>query len=523
MNSLKITQQTRCKLNQLKSRCLLAICMSLMLITQTAHADFRKALEAYQKRDGDTLLKEVKDAVDKKNDDGLMLFLMATNMDAATSDYDETTKQSKSTLRAILPPPKWDEMRELLVKATNNSTVDVQYYLNVKSQFGRDLMLKKLQTQQSNTSNLNFTNQQWNAIYASTDAEYAERDSYEAIQKMYFLSQHSEIGVKNEEYWKKYDYWLTKYATAGDPLAQLMLGLKYMNYKWDYGCDNPTKEPICQTKDETKGNAWLKRAVKSFEISGHDNSSILPGAMCDLTHINANGDKAQLKQAYLWCLYGFSQRESGESYSALKRMYEDGTLKIVAPDVYSEWGTGWWGNNPKMQALLYRKDLKELPNLLIEVRKELIKENTSTFAARFPSYELKVYEDGRVMVVFGDGHSVYQDKLMTMPPKRVKSFLLDLKKAGFYEWAPSNPLPGGYCDNFCPTPQNFQFTLRANAKTKRVSYVAYVEHLLREPVNVKAKQIAKITRLVEKYFPTQSLRCGLGNSYSLKRTCSQPA
>jgi hypothetical protein len=498
----------------IKSGFISALAVSLLLATQTAHADFRKALDAYIARDGDTMLKEVKDAVDKKNDDGLMLLLMATNMDAATSDYDETTKQSKSTLRAILPQPKWSEMRELLVQATNNSKVDAQYFLNVKSQFSRELLLKKLQTQQANASNSNFTIQQWNAIYASVDAEYAERGSYEAIQKQYFLAQH---GDKSE----KYDYWLTKYATAGDPLAQLMVGLKYMNYKWDYGCDNPTKEPICQTKDETKGSAWLKRAVKSFEASGHDNNGILAGTMCDLTHINANGDEIQLKQAYLWCLYGFSQPENGEAYSALKRMYEDGTLKIVAPEVYAQWGTGWWGNNPKMQALLYRKDLKELPNLLVEARKELIKENAPTFTAGFPSYELNVYEDGHVMVVLGDGNFVYQDKLMTMPPRRLKSFFLDLKKAGFYEWAPSNPLPAGYCDNFCPPPQNFQFTQRANAKTRRVSYVAYVEQLLREPVNVKTKQIAKITNVVEKYFPTQSLRCGLGNSDRLKETCTQ--
>ena len=69
-------------------------------------------------------MQEVKDAVDKQNDDGLILFLMATNFDAATSDYDETTKQPKSTLRAILPIDKWNELREMLVQATENSTVD---------------------------------------------------------------------------------------------------------------------------------------------------------------------------------------------------------------------------------------------------------------------------------------------------------------------------------------------------------------------------------------------------------------
>ena len=39
------------------------ICMALLFTTQTAHADFRKALDAYMARDGATMLKEVKDAV----------------------------------------------------------------------------------------------------------------------------------------------------------------------------------------------------------------------------------------------------------------------------------------------------------------------------------------------------------------------------------------------------------------------------------------------------------------------------
>ena len=65
-------------------------------MTQTAHADFRKALEAYQNRDGDTLLKEVKDAVDKKNDDGLILFISAMDIDYTTSRMTSFEPEPKS-------------------------------------------------------------------------------------------------------------------------------------------------------------------------------------------------------------------------------------------------------------------------------------------------------------------------------------------------------------------------------------------------------------------------------------------
>ncbi len=149
-----------------------ALTVSLLLMAQTAHADFRKALDAYQKRDGASRLKEVEDAVDQKDDHGLMLLLRATNMDAATSDYDETTKQSKSTLRAILPPPKWDEMRELLVQATNNSTLDVQYYFFTNTPFKVDLYKKYLNLELKDITIHPLTNQQY------SDAEHKLIDEY---------------------------------------------------------------------------------------------------------------------------------------------------------------------------------------------------------------------------------------------------------------------------------------------------------------------------------------------------------
>jgi len=318
-----------------------------MLITQTAHADFRKALEAYQKRDGDTLLKQVKDAVDKKNDDGLMLFLMATNMDAANSDYDETTKQSKSTLRAILPPPKWDEMRELLVQATNNSTVDAQYYLNVKSQFSSDFVLKQLQLQHPNTSVSNFTNLQRNAIYESTRAEFKKRGSYGAFSD-------SPTSVDR-----------IKYAELGDALSQLMIGLQYQGFVGDFGCDLQDVQNVsslCSKNDEVKGDYWLKKAVKSFEASVHDDTKILYEAMCS-----------------------FNKKTKGKA-----DIETDNWCSLVKPN-----------------------QVAKLPDWVKQARQELAQSDMPIIKAYFkdanPEYELEVYKDGRVMVVYGSDVATYKD------------------------------------------------------------------------------------------------------------------
>ena len=123
------------------------ICISLLFITQTAHADFRKALDAYQARDGATMLKEVKDAVDKKNDDGLVLFLSVLELDStlknsrmfifsgeheAREQITNATKENKTVpapWQSILSAKQTDELNSLLEKATKQSSLESQYRL----------------------------------------------------------------------------------------------------------------------------------------------------------------------------------------------------------------------------------------------------------------------------------------------------------------------------------------------------------------------------------------------------------
>ena len=456
------------------------ICISLLLITQTAHADFRKALDAYMARDGATMLKEVKDAVDKKNDDGLMLLLMATNMDAATSDYDETTKQSKSTLRAILPQPKWDEMRELLTLATNNSTVDAQYYLLTSNQLGNPL----------------------NKINKQFIEDHVKHGSRLAM---------SQSNIQNK-------------AEAGDLVAQLSLGFKYMGFDDEYGCQKLSTDPICLSKDEVKGNYWLKQAVKGYEASGHDSLGNFADRMCEFIRQKSNGNRLGLRQAYLWCLVGANAPE-GESRTLLSWMRKRGELKIAAPEIDAKW------DESKRHAIFERSNLTELPDWIVESRKQLLKEDTPAFTyfeSNNLGYEVDVFADGRVKIGLGSEYMKegFNNKSLWMkvPPIVVQQFIVEIKSTEFEGWPIVSQANTDYgcVDNF-DNPNNckvrkYQFTLRHGSKYHR----KYLVEFERTPINGKSssfKRASKIYTLTEKYFSTKLLRCSLGGSQKYEKAC----
>lgn len=480
-----------------KSNIITALTVSFLLTAQTANADFHKALDAYIARDGDTMLKEVKDAVDKKNDDGLMLLLMATNLDAATSDYDETSKQSKSTLRAILPPPKWDEMRELLLHATNNSSVDAQYSL-LKSAFGKDVVIKRLQDAQIKRG------EESKASYSLHEI----KQGYDAIERD--LSDKGLITSGSD---------IVKRAETGDHLAQQFIGLAYLHYTGEYigACGSYPNYPACKSKDEAKGYEWLKRSALTYERQGLP-ITFLGGtdysiAMCDFYQSKPNANTSDLKQAYLWCLLGFN---SGSTNAAtiLTKMNQSGKLKIAAPDWYKKvWSTGkYWEEKRKVY------EVKEWPKLLVEARKEVAHETTSIFNYRFRDDGYGVYE----LDIYADGHVFIKDQQLTEPkvlfttvqPKTVKKFITDLRKIGFDRWSLSDG--GSACDMPCKFTET-SVMLRTNNTPRRIYFFSDSMQLERDATRTNMIREAQLKVLVDSYFPTKQLRLQLGNSDKIKQ------
>ena len=285
------------------------ICISLLFITQIAHADFRKALDAYQARDGATMLKEVKDAVDTKNCEGIMLFLMATNLDAATSDYDDVTKQSKSTLRAILPQPKWDEMRELLTQATNKSSVDAQYEL-ITSPFGKEIVVESLRAAQIKRGD-------------PPKSAYSLQEINEGYEMVKEKLRAKGLVTSEADFMTR--------AEAGYAAARLTLGLMYLHYTgyYDYACDSYPNHPACKSLDEAKGYEWLKKSALSNELQGlplHETSAYF-AVMCDFYLRKPNPSPSDLKQGYLWCEGAYSLG-SPDVLGVLNKLRQSGKLKL---------------------------------------------------------------------------------------------------------------------------------------------------------------------------------------------------
>lgn len=414
------------------------------------------------------MLKEVKDAVDKNNDDGLMLFLMATNMDAATSEYDKTAKQSKSTLRVLLPPPKWDEMRQLLEKATNKSTVDAQFYLLTSSQFRADSIAKSIN-------------------------EYATKGSQLAM-----------LRLSTEDK-----------AKAGSPFAQLMLGLKYFNFKdyIGYGCVD-SKEPICQTKNEEKGAYWLQEAAESFEQNGSSGIGVYADSMCDFFQHEAKfNNPAGYRQAYLWCVMGINSGGQS-SMRLLSKMQGSGKLKIAAPEL-----DAIWSDVKKRNTKLYLREFKELPDWITQARKELSKEDVPQISFSF-DYKLDIYKDGRLKFlnnIDSDTTQAQSVEFKKVSPDLINAFLTDLKKIGFYEWPLSSFETGaGFCDTACH-PTGMQITIRRGAKVHRLALQTWSDDKSIDGGNISIQRMAKIKVLVDKYFPTKQLRIELGNSEKIKQ------
>ncbi|MDI1299407.1 hypothetical protein [Methylotenera sp.] len=466
-----------------------------------ASADFRLAIEAYQKRNSEELLAQVEDAVKTKNNDGLMLFFYAMNLDSFSSDY--VSDGSKTTLKAILTKSQRNQLRELLVQASNNSNLDVQYYLRRNSAFYQDFFMLSLGKQiEPLKQDIKLSNDEFSKAQRQIDDEYIKRGSQFTMLNASALSSS-----------------VAQHAEAGDAEIQMMLGLQYMNVGKDsdndahYGCQYQSKEPICQNKNEVKGNYWLKRAAKSYDTNIASGIDLFASQMCKFLSKSTTDNQAILKQAYLWALMGISERDYTQSRSCLREMSENGTLKLAAPQLYAVWGD--W---KKENEILLNKN-NELPDWIVEIRKELAQ-------SPMPIFEyagLEVYKDGRVLfgVPRASYGAPYKDLYMKVPPKTVQRFLSDLKKTGFYDWTVAD-YDHGICGDFgaCHA-MEMTFKVRIGTDVRRVilniASPGKLEPLDRKWVGVQ--RMATLYTLTEKYFPTIKLRCELGNSDKFREEC----
>lgn len=478
----------------IKSNLILTLIFSLLLFAQTANADFRKATDFYIARDGTTMLRQVQDAVDKKNNDELMLFLRSMGDDAAASNYNSMTHETDSTLREILTKPQWDKLRGLLVQAAESSTVDVQYDLRTSSQFTSDFYREYLNkcSDKNRSASINIandrplTNTEYFGAKQKIMTEYIQRGSKHA------MLQSDDIFVRAE---------------AGDPLSQLQLGLKYLNAKSDEGCRLSPQDPLCKTKDETKGYSWLKRAVKSYELSSSADIDALSYEMCQVLRENANGNQETLRQAYLWAFFGMDYTNN-KSFSCLDQMHKAGELRDIDPAFDKAIERRW--DDPEKLNLLYQA--KKLPTWIEDVRNEITPHELPVFTA-YPGLATTVFEDGRVM-------DVNQEVvLMRVSPDTVKAFKTELKNMGFWDW---NFRGFGFDMCMHGECEGRKTLLRAMTRNEKKVKRLMFQSIYLDPKSIIAQRMAKLVLLREKYFPYQTKVCSFAKSELYKQACKKP-
>ena len=532
----------------IKSTTIAALSISLLFITQTAHADFRKALNAYLARDGATMLKEVKDAVDKRNDDGLILFLNVLVIDYSSSkrlDRNIHTSTIKSTYEQILNDSQQKQMRRLLDIATSNSTAKSQWILLMYPNFSNRLrpdwwewqksaqIVEAIKTKDAE-SKFSEASNKWGTLYREELNKIASNGSADAAEKLYELT-----SSKGRDSGKSYSKesaikWMTKSAEWGNPYMAISLGFKYLHWNSIFfysneGCDAPKDvEAICLPYDKEKGLYWLKQATKYFDkYPMHFGNFTYEMGNLELKGV---GDvPSNPRQAYRWYLLGVniltnaaSEGQSEKTFTIeLDKMKKTGLLKVASPELDAA-----WSDVKKRDDLLHPKDFTELPDWVVEARKNNALEMPvfSYVDKGRGNYALDVYKDGRVTLYFlwNGIRLVNKETYLKISSAKLKEFLKKLHQIGFDDWPLSRPAYGKevicmdmtlfYCNSF-----DYLVTLN-QAQFQRSVFMSQDSHS--EPKDKqKMKNIAQIFSLVEKYFPTQKLRCDLSNSIAYKQDC----
>ena len=499
------------------------ICISLLFITQTAHADFRKALDAYQARDGATMLKEVKDAVDKKNDDGLVLFLSVLELDStlknsrmfifsgeheAREQITNATKENKTVpapWQSILSAKQTDELNSLLEKATKQSSLESQYRL-LSLQYSDGYTIYFTKKQEQLLSELKKLGEQGylNVYPYLVDIEKSEPEKLLTYKKGVELGQTKLILLNATDY---------------------LLGNK--NRKID--------------KNEKKGLQLLE-----LGLSNPDAEFYYADIANKVSEFYLNkGTKQAQQQAYLWSLVALTTSRTGLVPQSLIELKKAGILKQINLELDAN-----WTSNIKVLKLqnkvaqdadeyalatdfnllpIQLKEIKhfEQPELIAKCQKiDLQKQPVLSFhhfyydkfyiieTAPVRNYLIDIYADGRVNFALGSrlARTQNSETLTKITPEEVQNLVTQLRGFGIEK----EPLivNGKFTRYICSTADCsdmysdrldtldgfYQLTVRGSVMNKTVILHA------REGDNLTSF-FAKTFKLLEDQLHTQQYRC----------------
>lgn len=506
---------THSKSSNIKTYLWLAASLSLMLITQTAHADFRKALDAYIARDGATMLAEVKDAVDKKKDDGLILFL-------------GILKQYPKTWRPMLNEAQQAELFNCLEKSAFQSSLQAQYQLAIIPR--NDYMALPINPEiiKENLYEIQRLEPLANKGYAPAALHlYGDYiDQYNRVK-----NKHATAIDGGKTYVDNAMKWLLKAAELGNAQAMFMVGMRYLNVEDDaYGCYS--YEPLyCFAKDEKKGWYWMQKAAK------HGNEHNI--TMWDFAYHMGNlylhgvaGNKPDYRQAYLW----YQQTSNGIGYDMpsiwpkLEELKKLGQIKLLNPALDKAWGDApSWQDAIKIEEVIKAKDKKsnKLPRLMqqkiLKINPKLPVFSMSTIRWYLPNfnlgaygaYRLEIYKDGRAnLLITRDAlNGMENNELwLKIEPALVEAFMGELGTLNFEGKYKQPP-----CESGCVETLDSIVTL--NTKYGR-KITVLKNTAFKSDAKLSNGDLIKFYKVVEKYFPLLQLQCdadvGEGKGICLK-------
>ena len=490
---------------KLKRHWLFVLSVSLLFITQAAHADFRKALDAYQKRDGTTMLKEVKAAVDKKNDDGLILFL-------------GILKQYPKTWQSTLDSSQQAELFNCLEKITAQSSLQSQYRLAVISRLNEYTKPNSLEANQEELALIQRLEPVASKGYAP--AAMALYNTY-AFPIANSDKQPEKIINKNPEKAMK---WLIKAAESGSAQGAFVLGMKLLNITDNrYGCNDwKPSALICPSKDEAKGWLWMQQAA----MQANERNIMLGDftyEMGGLYRQGVAGNKPDYEQAYLWYVFGIDKVShiSTSGYGSsdalnykinqkIVEMQKMGELKIANQQLDNT-----WANTTERSRILASENQRKTPRLFGQKdRKIKDKPVFSKYEANGAGKIIDVYADGRINLTHDqfptdvENSETYQK----VKSKKVKEFLNKMTEIGFYNVPLTN-----YESVSDEAHLSSVYLLTArNNKTLR-NIFRYNPGTYYDPI--LDHSLVNFLALAEKYFPTAKLNCNLSPNDLLQKKC----
>lgn len=456
----------------------------ILLASSHAHADFRKALAAYQVRDGKTMLEEMQTAVNEKNSDGFELFVSVLETDSWLASSSEFT----------LSP-----VGKLLSKQQLNNFVRILKYYSATNQNPSTLERLLNYLRMSNA----IEHKEISAMYGS-----------EIFKKAYFSG-----SITNK--------------SIGEAVSYLL----------GYSGNN-RKNSI--EKNEAKGLRLLKEALSRPDAYLYWGGYSHAISQYYYDKYLQNKNISFLRQAHAWGVLGYTHKNFFKGYlvdqspEAIKEMQKNRLLIKVAPELDAALSIPYKPSDKesielRAKAIWQSIDNVEMPILIRNNHKtdlnnqpviSLTRINYDTWQSMMGdeymtgagtsilNFSIEIYKDGRVMYLQGFkgmpmfGHAKNVDVLMKISPQEVdelQSKIMNLtSKAplvsiGMQEYR--------YCRirESCGTAeyeisftQNYAVSVHHGEKYRTVKYLG----------SNLTPTFARIFRMMEERIGTAQYRCG---------------